>query len=175
MIKQSSNVVVNLTTGGSPYMPVDERVRPAAMWKAEVASLRLGSMKSVSRCLVRARTYGRAEARVHLKRYLTERPSGRVVEALVGVADDKVIIFAFAPRPRSPRPGAVHYFGARRNRRPEGRVRRLRAEEVYVRGMRLTCEARTFEPADHNQCCVVTVWPCHARARGHPEPPPQSP
>ncbi|MBV8068989.1 MAG: HEAT repeat domain-containing protein, partial [Acidobacteriaceae bacterium] len=29
---------------------------------------------------------GRVEARVHLKRYLTERPSGRVVEALVGVA-----------------------------------------------------------------------------------------
>ena len=29
-IKQSSNVVVNLTTGGSPYMTVEERVKPAA-------------------------------------------------------------------------------------------------------------------------------------------------
>jgi uncharacterized protein (DUF849 family) len=44
VIKQSSNVVVNLTTGGSPYMPVEERVRPAAVWKPEVASLNKGSM-----------------------------------------------------------------------------------------------------------------------------------
>lgn len=43
-IKQSSNVVVNLTTGGSPYMSVEERVRPAAVWKPEVASLNMGSM-----------------------------------------------------------------------------------------------------------------------------------
>src|SRR3546814_5615714 len=26
-IKQSSDVVINLTTGGSPYMPVEERIR----------------------------------------------------------------------------------------------------------------------------------------------------
>ncbi len=44
VIKQSSNVVVNLTTGGSPYMPVEERVRPAAVWKPEIASLNMGSM-----------------------------------------------------------------------------------------------------------------------------------
>lgn len=44
VIKQSSNVVVNLTTGGSPYMTVEERVRPAEMWKPEVASLNMGSM-----------------------------------------------------------------------------------------------------------------------------------
>jgi uncharacterized protein (DUF849 family) len=44
VIKQSSNVVVNLTTGGSPYMSVEERVRPAERWKPEVASLNMGSM-----------------------------------------------------------------------------------------------------------------------------------
>ena len=44
VIKQSSDVVVNLTTGGSPYMSVEERVRPAAHWKPEVASLNMGSM-----------------------------------------------------------------------------------------------------------------------------------
>ncbi len=44
VIKQSSNVVVNLTTGGSPYMSVEERVRPAAVWKPEIASLNMGSM-----------------------------------------------------------------------------------------------------------------------------------
>jgi uncharacterized protein (DUF849 family) len=44
VIRQRSDVVVNLTTGGSPYMRVEERVRPAATWKPEVASLNMGSM-----------------------------------------------------------------------------------------------------------------------------------
>jgi hypothetical protein len=35
---------------------------------------------------------GRVEARTHLKRYLTERPSGRVIEALAGVAEDEAIV-----------------------------------------------------------------------------------
>lgn len=43
-IKQSSDVVINVTTGGSPYMSVEERVRPAAVWKPEIASLNMGSM-----------------------------------------------------------------------------------------------------------------------------------
>ena len=43
-IKQATDAVVNLTTGGSPFMKVDERVRPAAEWKPEVASLNMGSM-----------------------------------------------------------------------------------------------------------------------------------
>lgn len=44
VIKQRSDVVVNLTTGGSPFMTVEERVRPAATWQPEVASLNMGSM-----------------------------------------------------------------------------------------------------------------------------------
>ncbi|MGX7927894.1 3-keto-5-aminohexanoate cleavage protein [Tsuneonella sp. HG094] len=44
VIKQRSDVVVNLTTGGSPYMSVEERVRPAEHWRPEVASLNMGSM-----------------------------------------------------------------------------------------------------------------------------------
>ena len=44
VIKQRSNVVVNLTTGASPYMPVEYRVKPAEVWKPEVASLNMGSM-----------------------------------------------------------------------------------------------------------------------------------
>jgi len=43
-IKRRSSVVVNLTTGGSPYMCVTERVAPACVWKPEVASLNMGSM-----------------------------------------------------------------------------------------------------------------------------------
>ena len=44
IIKQRSNCVINLTTGGAPTMTVDERVRPAAVYKPEVASLNMGSM-----------------------------------------------------------------------------------------------------------------------------------
>src|SRR5207253_463817 len=44
LIKQRSGCVINLTTGGAPYMTVEERVRPAATFKPEVASLNLGSM-----------------------------------------------------------------------------------------------------------------------------------
>lgn len=44
IIKSSSDVVVNLTTGGSPFMSVQERILPAAVWKPEVASLNMGSM-----------------------------------------------------------------------------------------------------------------------------------
>ncbi|UAK23799.1 BKACE family enzyme [Sphingomonas nostoxanthinifaciens] len=43
-IKQSSDVVINLTTGGSPALLVDERVKPAAQFRPEVASLNMGSM-----------------------------------------------------------------------------------------------------------------------------------
>ena len=44
VIKQRTNAVINLTTGGAPYMKVDERVRPAERFKPEVASLNMGSM-----------------------------------------------------------------------------------------------------------------------------------
>jgi uncharacterized protein (DUF849 family) len=43
-IRQGCNAVINLTTGGSPAMLVAERVRPAATFKPEVASLNMGSM-----------------------------------------------------------------------------------------------------------------------------------
>jgi len=43
-IKQATNAVVNITTGGSPYMRVEERVLPAARFKPEVASLNMGSI-----------------------------------------------------------------------------------------------------------------------------------
>ena len=44
VIKQRSDVVVNITTGGAPTMSVEERLRPVATFKPEVASLNMGSM-----------------------------------------------------------------------------------------------------------------------------------
>ena len=43
-IKRRSNCVVNITTGGSQTMTVQERVRPAATFKPELASLNMGTM-----------------------------------------------------------------------------------------------------------------------------------
>jgi uncharacterized protein (DUF849 family) len=43
-IRERTNAVINLTTGGSPYMTVEERMRPAAEILPEVASLNMGSM-----------------------------------------------------------------------------------------------------------------------------------
>ncbi len=43
-IKQRTGAVINLTTGGAPYMTVQERVRPAETFKPEIASLNMGSM-----------------------------------------------------------------------------------------------------------------------------------
>jgi uncharacterized protein (DUF849 family) len=43
-IKQSTDAVVNITTGGGPAMSVAQRMRPAVEFQPEVASLNMGSM-----------------------------------------------------------------------------------------------------------------------------------
>jgi uncharacterized protein (DUF849 family) len=45
--EQRSDVIINITTGGAATMPIEERVRPAATFKPEVASLNMGSMNFV--------------------------------------------------------------------------------------------------------------------------------
>lgn len=44
VIKQRSDCVINITTGGAPTMGVEERLQPCAHFKPEVASLNMGSM-----------------------------------------------------------------------------------------------------------------------------------
>lgn len=43
-IKQRSEAVLNITTGGAATMTIEQRVRPAATFKPEVASLNMGTM-----------------------------------------------------------------------------------------------------------------------------------
>ena len=43
-IKQGTTAAINITTGGSPFMKVEERVLPAKKFKPEVASLNMGSI-----------------------------------------------------------------------------------------------------------------------------------
>jgi uncharacterized protein (DUF849 family) len=44
MIADQSDVVINITTGGSPHMSVEERLKPATRFAPELASLNMGSM-----------------------------------------------------------------------------------------------------------------------------------
>ena len=44
VIKQACDVVVNITTGGAATMTIEQRVKPAAVFKPEVASLNMGTM-----------------------------------------------------------------------------------------------------------------------------------
>jgi uncharacterized protein (DUF849 family) len=43
-VKQGTNAVINITTGGSPYMRVEERALPAVKFRPELASLNMGSI-----------------------------------------------------------------------------------------------------------------------------------
>ncbi len=43
-IKASTDAVINITTGGSPHMTVEDRMRPVMQFKPELASLNMGSM-----------------------------------------------------------------------------------------------------------------------------------
>jgi uncharacterized protein (DUF849 family) len=43
-LKRNTDAVINITTGGSPHMSVEERMQPAALFKPELASLNMGSM-----------------------------------------------------------------------------------------------------------------------------------
>ena len=43
-IADKSGVVINITTGGSPVLPLEERLAPAVRFQPEIASLNMGSM-----------------------------------------------------------------------------------------------------------------------------------
>lgn len=43
-IADNTNAVINITTGGAPQMTVEERMRPAATFKPELASLNMGTI-----------------------------------------------------------------------------------------------------------------------------------
>jgi uncharacterized protein (DUF849 family) len=43
-VEAATDAVINITTGGSPHMTVDDRIRPAQTFAPELASLNMGSM-----------------------------------------------------------------------------------------------------------------------------------
>jgi uncharacterized protein (DUF849 family) len=67
-IHERTDAVINLTTGGSPYMLAGERVQPAAVFKPEVASLNMGSMNlGLFPMLARFKTFEHEWERDHLE------------------------------------------------------------------------------------------------------------
>ncbi len=67
-IKVATDAVVNITTGGSPHMTVQERMRPAMTFKPEVASLNMGSMNfGLFPMLQRFKTFEHDWEREHLE------------------------------------------------------------------------------------------------------------
>jgi uncharacterized protein (DUF849 family) len=85
-IKQQTNAVINLTTGGSPFMSPQERVKPAAVFKPEVASLNMGSMNfGLFHLLDRYKDFQFAWEREHLEnsRDLVFRNSFKDIEYIL--------------------------------------------------------------------------------------------
>ncbi|HWL27533.1 MAG TPA: 3-keto-5-aminohexanoate cleavage protein [Burkholderiaceae bacterium] len=67
-IKAQTDAVVNITTGGSPHMTVQERMRPAMTFKPELASLNMGSMNfGLFPMLQRFKTFEHEWEREHLE------------------------------------------------------------------------------------------------------------
>jgi len=97
-IKQATKAVINITTGGSPYMKVEERVLPAAEFKPEVASLNMGSINfGLFPLLEKYRTFKFDWERQHLEntRDLVFRNTFREIEYILRTCSDNGTRFEF--------------------------------------------------------------------------------
>ena len=97
-IKQSTEAVVNITTGGGPTMTVEERLRPAAELKPEVASLNMGSMNfALFPMLGRFQDFAHDWERAHLEgsRDLVFKNTFRDIETILGACRENGTRFEF--------------------------------------------------------------------------------
>ncbi|WP_353149987.1 3-keto-5-aminohexanoate cleavage protein [Pollutimonas bauzanensis] len=97
-IKASTNAVVNITTGGSPHMTVEERMRPAMTFKPEVASLNMGSMNfGLFPMLDRFKTFEHEWEREHLEnsRDLIFKNTYKDIEAILRKGSENGTRFEF--------------------------------------------------------------------------------
>jgi len=97
-IKQSSKAVINITTGGSPHMSVEERMRPAAVFKPEVASMNMGSMNfGLYPMLERFSEFTHDWERTHLEnsRDLVFKNTFKDIETIMRVGNDNGTRFEF--------------------------------------------------------------------------------
>ncbi len=97
-IKASTDAVVNITTGGSPHMTVEERMRPAMTFKPELASLNMGSMNfGLFPMLERFKTFEHEWEREHLEnsRDLIFKNTYKDIEAILRKGTENGTRFEF--------------------------------------------------------------------------------
>ena len=97
-IKQGTDAVINITSGGSPYMKVEERLLPAATFKPEVASLNMGSINfGLFPLLEKYKDFKFAWERQHLEntRDLVFRNSFRDIEHILATCSGNGTRFEF--------------------------------------------------------------------------------
>jgi uncharacterized protein (DUF849 family) len=97
-IKQQTNAVLNLTSGGSPFMRAEERVLPAQVLKPEVASLNMGSINfGLYPLLEKYKTFQFDWERAHLEnsRDLVFRNSFRDIEFILNACSENNTRFEF--------------------------------------------------------------------------------
>lgn len=97
-IKEACNAVVNITTGGSPHMTVEERMQPAIVYKPEVASLNMGSMNfGLYPMLNRFSEFKHEWEREHLEksRDLVFKNTFKDIETILRIGNDNGTRFEF--------------------------------------------------------------------------------
>ncbi|MER1966843.1 3-keto-5-aminohexanoate cleavage protein [Castellaniella sp. GW247-6E4] len=97
-IKAATDAVINLTTGGSPHMSVEERMRPAMHFKPELASLNMGSMNfGLFPMLDRFKTFQHDWERQHLEnsRDLVFKNTYKDIEAILRMGAENGTRFEF--------------------------------------------------------------------------------
>jgi uncharacterized protein (DUF849 family) len=97
-IRQGTDAVVNVTSGGSPYMKAEERVRPVAAFRPELASLNMGSMNmGLFHLADRYESYKFDWERQHLEatRDMVFRNTFRDIEFILETCNDQGTRFEF--------------------------------------------------------------------------------
>ena len=97
-IKANTDAIINITTGGSPHMTVEERMRPAMTFKPEVASLNMGSMNfGLFPMLDRFKSFDHAWEREHLEnsRDLVFKNTYKDIETILRKGSDNGTRFEF--------------------------------------------------------------------------------
>lgn len=97
-IKANTDAIVNITTGGSPHMSVEERMRPATTFKPEIASLNMGSMNfGLFPMLERFKEFKHDWEREHLEnsRGLIFRNTYQDIETILRLGNDNGTRFEF--------------------------------------------------------------------------------
>jgi len=97
-IKAETDAVINITTGGSPHMTVEERMRPATTFKPELASLNMGSMNfGLYTMLDRFKAFEHEWEREHLEksRDLVFKNTFKDIETILRLGNDNGTRFEF--------------------------------------------------------------------------------